>query len=125
MPIKKVMKWADMIHTVIQKHVPNITSSYRDSFNNDCFGEKHNTLLASARAGNVIGGGDYSQDRLIPDFIKSIHEDKDILIRKPNAIRPWQFVLEPLSGYLLLGKKLLEADPHYAAAYNFGRMMKQ
>ncbi len=98
-----------------------ITSSYRDSFfNNDCFGEKHNTLLASARAGNVIGGGDYSQDRLIPDFIKSIHEDKDILIRKPNAIRPWQFVLEPLSGYLLLGKKLLEADPHYAAAYNFG-----
>lgn len=98
-----------------------ITASYRDSFfNNEFFGQKHNTTLASARAGNVIGGGDYARDRLIPDFVKSIRENKNIFLRNPNSVRPWQFVLEPLSGYLMLGKQLLEVGPRYATAYNFG-----
>lgn len=98
-----------------------ITSSYRNSFfNNSHFGDKHNTAIASARAGNVIGGGDFSLDRLVPDFVKAISEGKDIVLRNPRATRPWQFVLEPLSGYLLLGKKLLESNVKYASAYNFG-----
>lgn len=98
-----------------------ITSSYRNSFfNNSHFGDKHNTAIASARAGNVIGGGDFSSDRLVPDFVKAINEGKDIILRNPKATRPWQFVLEPLSGYMLLGKKLLESNVKYASAYNFG-----
>jgi len=98
-----------------------ITSSYRDSFfNSKDFGQKHNVALASARAGNVIGGGDYSLDRLFPDFVKAIQNDKEIILRNPNAVRPWQFVLEPLYGYLLLGKKLLEENVKFASAFNFG-----
>ncbi|MCL2334807.1 MAG: CDP-glucose 4,6-dehydratase [Endomicrobia bacterium] len=98
-----------------------VTASYRNSFfNNSEFGKKHATAVASARAGNVIGGGDFSQDRLIPDFVRSINEGKEIILRNPKATRPWQFVLEPLSGYLLLGKKLLENNVKFASAYNFG-----
>lgn len=98
-----------------------VTSSYRDSFfNTKDFGMAHNTALASARAGNVIGGGDYSEDRLLPDFVKAIENNKNIVLRNPNAVRPWQFVLEPLSGYLLLGQKLLEDGIKYASAFNFG-----
>ncbi|AKL98634.1 CDP-glucose 4,6-dehydratase [Endomicrobium proavitum] len=98
-----------------------ITSSYRDSFfNPKDFGVKHNAALASARAGNVIGGGDYSLDRLLPDFVKAIQNNQEIVLRNPNAVRPWQFVLEPLSGYLMLGKKLLEENVKFASAYNFG-----
>ena len=98
-----------------------VTSSYRNSFfNNSEYGKKHNTLLASARAGNVIGGGDYSSDRLIPDFVKAVHSGKEIVLRNPKAVRPWQFVLEPLSGYLLLGAKLLAKEKTFASAYNFG-----
>jgi len=98
-----------------------VTSSYRDSFfNPKDFGKKHNLALASARAGNVIGGGDYSLDRLLPDFVKAIENGEEIILRNPNAVRPWQFVLEPLYGYLLLGKKLLEGNVKFASAFNFG-----
>jgi CDP-glucose 4,6-dehydratase len=98
-----------------------VTSSYRDSFfNTRDFGTKHNTLVATARAGNVIGGGDYSLDRLVPDFVKAIENNQSIILRNPNAIRPWQFVLEPLYGYLLLGKELLEGKVERASSYNFG-----
>ncbi len=93
-----------------------LTSSYRDSFlqNDESF------LLASVRAGNVIGGGDWALDRLIPDCMRAIAQNETVTIRNPQAIRPWQHVLEPLSGYLLLGKKLLEEGGDYAQAYNFG-----
>lgn len=77
-------------------------------------------MIASARAGNVIGGGDWSKDRLIPDLIKSATKDEPIEIRNPDAVRPWQHVLESLSGYLLLGQKLLEKKVFHATSYNFG-----
>lgn len=92
-----------------------VVHSYRNSF------FQHNgKLVASARAGNVLGGGDFGKDRLIPDCIKSLIEGKDIGIRNPTSIRPWQFVLEPLSGYLLLGQRLLEGKKEFAEAWNFG-----
>jgi len=91
-----------------------VTSSYRSSFDDS------NVLIASARAGNVIGGGDWSEDRLVPDVIRALNTNKIIEIRSPEAIRPWQHVLEPLSGYLLLGQKLLERKREFAEAWNFG-----
>lgn len=98
-----------------------VTASYRSSFfNPNDYGKKHHVALASARAGNVIGGGDWATDRLIPDIIKSFLEKKPVLIRSPYSIRPWQHVLEPLSGYLLLGKKLYEEGPVFAEGWNFG-----
>ncbi len=93
-----------------------MSSSYRRSFLQD-----ENTMsLATARAGNVIGGGDWAQDRLVPDCIRAIISGKNIEIRNPLAIRPWQYVLEPLSGYLVLGQKLLENGKKYAEGFNFG-----
>jgi CDP-glucose 4,6-dehydratase len=77
-------------------------------------------LLASARAGNVIGGGDWANDRLIPDIIKASAKNEPVVIRNPLAIRPWQHVLEPLSGYLLLGQLLLEGKKEIADGWNFG-----
>ena len=98
-----------------------ITSSYRNSFfNPKDYGKKHNTLLASVRAGNVIGGGDWSEDRLIPDIVKATEQKKKVFIRNPKATRPWQHVLEPLSGYLLIGQKLLEGKKEFADGWNFG-----
>ena len=98
-----------------------VTNCYRNSFFNvNEFGKKHNTLLASARAGNVIGGGDWAEDRLIPDIIKASVLNRPVRIRRPNATRPWQHVLEPLSGYLLLGQKLLEEKKEFADGWNFG-----
>lgn len=92
-----------------------IVSSYRKSFyNNSC------KALASARAGNVIGGGDWAKDRLIPDFIRAVSEDKPVIIRNPLATRPWQYVLEPLSGYLRLGALMLENAKKYSTSWNFG-----
>lgn len=91
-----------------------LTSSYRRSFLSNSF------ALATARAGNVIGGGDWALDRLIPDCIRSINSNIDIEIRNPIAIRPWQHVLEPLSGYLLLGQKLFENKTKYSEGFNFG-----
>lgn len=76
--------------------------------------------VATARAGNVIGGGDWAADRLIPDFIRAVLKREKIKIRHPKAVRPWQYVLDPLSGYLLLAEKLYKAGAKYAQAYNFG-----
>ncbi|MFA5879848.1 MAG: CDP-glucose 4,6-dehydratase [Candidatus Margulisiibacteriota bacterium] len=98
-----------------------VTASYRNSFFNAAdYGSTHFLGLASARAGNVIGGGDWARDRLIPDFVRSILKNEKIIIRSPDAIRPWQHVLEPLSGYLILAKKLYEHGPKYAESWNFG-----
>ena len=93
-----------------------MSSSYRRSF----LQEENTYAMATARAGNVIGGGDWALDRLVPDCVRSINKNIDIEIRNPIAVRPWQFVLEPLSGYLLLGQKLLENGKKYAEGFNFG-----
>jgi CDP-glucose 4,6-dehydratase len=92
-----------------------VTAAYRNSFFKDS-----GVALASVRAGNVIGGGDWAQDRLIPDCVRSLSDDKPIIIRNPQATRPWQFVLEPLSGYLYLGALMLQNGQQYAGAWNFG-----
>ncbi|MBF0521757.1 MAG: CDP-glucose 4,6-dehydratase [Candidatus Omnitrophica bacterium] len=92
-----------------------IIESYRKSF----FAEK-GILVASARAGNIIGGGDFSKDRLLPDCIRALKKNQPIKIRNPKSTRPWQFVLEPLYGYLLLGEKLLNNEKQFAQAFNFG-----
>ena len=76
--------------------------------------------VATARAGNVIGGGDWSSDRLIPDLVRGFVAGEPVLIRRPHAIRPWQHVLEPVYGYIRLAERLLEGDPKFATAYNFG-----
>ena len=92
-----------------------VTSAYRKSF----FAQG-STAVASARAGNVIGGGDWAQDRLIPDFLRAMGRGEPLLIRHPQAIRPWQHVLEPLSGYLLLAQRLHQQGQPWAQAWNFG-----
>ena len=98
-----------------------ITNSYRNSFFNiSDFGKKHNVAIASVRAGNVIGGGDWAKDRLIPDCISSIYKNETINIRNPSATRPWQHVLEPLSGYLLLAKKLFTDGTKFSGGWNLG-----
>jgi CDP-glucose 4,6-dehydratase len=98
-----------------------VSNSYRKSFfPTDGWGITHDTLLANARAGNVIGGGDWAEDRLIPDIIRATAENKIASIRNKDAVRPWQHVLEPLSGYLALGQKLLEKQKDFAANWNFG-----
>ncbi|MBN1613146.1 MAG: CDP-glucose 4,6-dehydratase, partial [Deltaproteobacteria bacterium] len=98
-----------------------ITSSWRNAFfNPQTYGSAHETLLASGRAGNVIGGGDWGEDRLIPDMMRAVSRREKVTIRNPQAVRPWQHVLEPLSGYLLLGQKLLEGRTEFAEAWNFG-----
>jgi len=97
-----------------------VTSAFRNSFFPAHLFSHHGVALASVRAGNVIGGGDWSTDRLIPDIMKSIMEKSPILIRNPHAIRPWQHVLEPLSGYLLLAEKLWEKGSEFAEGWNFG-----
>lgn len=92
-----------------------VTAAYRRSFF-----EARGVSLATARAGNVIGGGDWSEDRLIPDFLRAIDQQRPIVIRSPNAIRPWQHVLEPLSGYLMLAESLYQNGANHAEAWNFG-----
>ena len=92
------------------------TSSY---FNKHQFHE-HSVAIASARAGNVIGGGDWAQDRLIPDIFKAISKKETVIIRSPKAIRPWQHVLEPLSGYMLLAQRLFEDGANFIGGWNFG-----
>ncbi len=97
-----------------------IIESYRNSFFNTAKYNHHKKAIAVGRAGNVIGGGDWSIDRLIPDIAKALNINKEIVIRNPNSIRPWQHVIEPLFGYLELGGKL-DVDPiKYSQAYNFG-----
>lgn len=97
-----------------------VTAAYRSSFFNPADYAKHGVAIASARAGNVIGGGDWAGDRLIPDFIRAIVAGETVVIRSPNAIRPWQHVLEPLSGYLVLAEKLYVQGNQFAEAWNFG-----
>ncbi len=97
-----------------------VTSSYRSSYFNPNDHAVHGVSVASARAGNVIGGGDWATDRLIPDCMRAILKGEKIVIRNPEAIRPWQHVLEPLSGYLMLAQRLYEEGPRYAEAWNFG-----
>ena len=98
-----------------------VTASYRRSFFNPAdYGSRHRVAVASARAGNVIGGGDWAKDRLIPDIVRSIAAGKKVTIRSPHAIRPWQHVLEPLSGYLTLAQSLYERGCAHADAWNFG-----
>jgi CDP-glucose 4,6-dehydratase len=103
-----------------------LTNSYRNSyFNLHKYKQTHNTLIASCRAGNVIGGGDWGQDRLVTDIMISVSQNKKVSIRSPHAIRPWQHVLEPLSGYLHIGQKLLEEKLEFSDAWNFGSSDKQ
>ena len=97
-----------------------VTASYRSSFFNANEYEKHGVAVATARAGNVIGGGDWASDRLIPDCINALLKDETIMIRNPNAIRPWQHVLEPLSGYLVLAQNLYKNGVNFAEGWNFG-----
>jgi len=92
-----------------------VASSYRDSFL-----KEQGIGIASVRAGNVIGGGDWAEDRLIPDILRSFEKDEKVVIRSPKAIRPWQHVLEPLSGYLFLAQKIYNDQECYAEGWNFG-----
>lgn len=92
-----------------------VTAAYRNSFFH-----KNGVALSSVRAGNVIGGGDWGEDRLIPDCVRALSQNKTIVIRNPNATRPWQYILDPLGGYLLLGALMYGDGPEYSDAWNFG-----
>jgi len=96
-----------------------ITSAYRQSFFNPNT-SKTNKMVSSARSGNVIGGGDWQEDRLVPDCMKAILKNDEICIRNPESIRPWQHVLEPIRGYLMLAMKMWEGNQKYSGAWNFG-----
>ena len=97
-----------------------VSSAFRSSYFEENKYQTHGVALATARAGNVIGGGDWAQNRLVPDILKSFESGQPVRIRNPNAIRPWQHVLEPLRGYLQLAQKLAECGPEYGQAWNFG-----
>ena len=97
-----------------------VTSAYRNSFFSSKNYNQHGVAIASVRAGNVIGGGDWALDRLIPDCMRTIVTGDPVVIRNPKAIRPWQHVLEPIYGYLSLAEKLWDRGPQYAEAWNFG-----
>lgn len=97
-----------------------ISAAYQSSFFPAERLHEHHVGLATARAGNVIGGGDWSEDRLIPDLVRGFCSGNPVLIRRPKAIRPWQHVLEPLHGYMILAERLLAREQHCASAFNFG-----
>ena len=97
-----------------------MVDSYKNSFFNYSNYNQHQKAIAVGRAGNVIGGGDWSKDRLIPDIVKALSVNKEIVIRNPKSVRPWQHVIEPLFGYLELGNKLNTDPKKYAEAFNFG-----
>ncbi len=97
-----------------------VTAAYRNSYFNPAKHSEHGVAVGSGRAGNVIGGGDWAQDRLIPDILRAIEAGRPVHIRSPHAIRPWQHVLEPLSGYLALAEKLFTDGTAYAEGWNFG-----
>ena len=101
-----------------------VTESYRQSFFNPIEFSKHKKSIATARAGNVIGGGDYASDRIVPDIFRSLSKGQIINVRNPKAIRPWQHVLEPLSGYLSLAASMKNEPQEFASAYNFGPKIK-
>ncbi len=96
------------------------TSSYRLSFFHPDNYATHYKSIASVRSGNVIGGGDWSENRIVPDLVKALQNDDPLILRNPSAIRPWQHVLDPLYGYLLLGAKMNEDPVQFASAFNFG-----
>jgi len=97
-----------------------VSASYRSSFFNGARHGEHGVALATARAGNVIGGGDWSEDRLVPDLLRAFGEGREADIRNPHAVRPWQHVLEPLRGYMMLAERLFGQGPDWAQAWNFG-----
>ena len=97
-----------------------VTSAYRESYFPTGHFDRHGVALASARAGNVVGGGDWTANQLIPDLVRAFLSGKPCSIRNPVAIRPWQFVLEPLRGYLLLAEYLTKSPSRFANAWNFG-----
>lgn len=97
-----------------------VSAAYRSSFFNANSQAQHGVALATVRAGNVIGGGDWAQDRLIPDILAAFEQGRRVDIRNPHAIRPWQHVLEPLRGYLTLAERLFEHGPRFAEGWNFG-----
>jgi CDP-glucose 4,6-dehydratase len=97
-----------------------VINSYVQSFFNPVVFAHHQKAIVSARAGNVIGGGDWAKDRIIPDIVRALRAGQPITVRNPNAVRPWQHVLEPLSGYLLLGARLADEPLRYSGAWNFG-----
>ncbi len=97
-----------------------VSAAFRSSFFPADRLHEHHVALATARAGNVIGGGDWSEDRLIPDLIRGFQAKQPVLIRRPNSIRPWQHVLEPLNGYIMLAERLLAKHAQFASAFNFG-----
>ena len=97
-----------------------VSAAYRSSFFNPADYEKHRVAVATVRAGNVIGGGDWAADRLIPDTLSAFSKGQPVSVRNPRSIRPWQHVLEPLNGYLILAERLYEDGVRYAEAWNFG-----
>ena len=97
-----------------------VTSSYRNSFFNPSKFQEHQISIASVRAGNVIGGGDWGIDRLFPDIMRGIQNNSKIMIRNPESTRPWQFVLDPLFGYILLAEKMWECGKKFSQGWNFG-----
>ena len=97
-----------------------VSASFRSSFFHPEAYDQHQTSLATVRAGNVIGGGDWAANRLVPDIARAVHANEPITLRHPEAVRPWQHVLEALYGYLILGVKMAQAPQQHATAYNFG-----
>jgi len=97
-----------------------VTTAYQESFFPPTLFEQHGVALASARAGNAIGGGDWTSDQLIPDLMRAFLAGQPCLIRNPSAFRPWQFVLEPLRGYLMLAERLAADPSRFASGWNFG-----
>jgi CDP-glucose 4,6-dehydratase len=97
-----------------------VTAAYRNSFYPADRYAEHRVGVATARAGNVIGGGDHASDRLVPDMLRALQRDGEVVLRRPHAVRPWQHVLEPLAGYLRLAQALHDHGPRYAEAWNFG-----
>jgi len=97
-----------------------VVATYQKAFFNPDHYQDHQVALASARAGNVIGGGDWALDRIVPDAVKALAENKPIIVRNPQAIRPWQHVLDPLAGYLWLAARMWSEENHFSSAWNFG-----
>ena len=97
-----------------------VSAAYRSSYFNEYEYARHGVAIATARAGNVIGGGDWAKDRLVPDLINAFGHGQIAKIRNPNAVRPWQHVMEPLRGYLILAERLFRDGPNFSGGWNFG-----
>jgi CDP-glucose 4,6-dehydratase len=101
-----------------------VISSYRNSYFSPASHHLHKKSIASARAGNVIGGGDWAKDRIVPDIVRALQKGEEVIVRNPNSVRPWQHVLEPLAGYLQLGLKMQEDPIRFSGAWNFGPLQQ-